>query len=86
MAIDTVGAILKQQKRPHVKIAVNPYSIGKVGINIDNNAMHEKSRLARDPSFFFRLTVDALIFVFKAGLPEPTSTVIKPGDREDNRW
>ena len=34
----------------------------------------------------FRLTVDALIFVFKAGLPEPTSTVIQPGDREDNRW
>ena len=34
----------------------------------------------------FRLTVDALIFVFKAGLPEPTSTVIEPGDREDNRW
>ena len=35
---------------------------------------------------FFRLTFDALIFVFKAGLPEPTSTVIQPGDREDNRW
>ena len=35
---------------------------------------------------FFGLTVDALIFVFKAGLPEPTSTVIQPGDREDNRW
>jgi len=35
---------------------------------------------------FFRLPVDALIFVFKAGLPEPTSTVIEPGDREDNRW
>ena len=35
---------------------------------------------------FFRLAVDALIFVFKAGLPEPTSTVIEPGDREDNRW
>ena len=34
----------------------------------------------------FRLTVDALIFVFKAGLPEATSTVIEPGDREDNRW
>ena len=34
----------------------------------------------------FRLTVDALIFVFKAGPPEPTSTVIEPGDREDNRW
>ncbi|CAH3144364.1 unnamed protein product [Porites evermanni] len=48
VAIDAVGAILKQQKRPHVKIAVNPYSV--------------------------------------AGLPEPTSTVIEPGDREDNRW
>ena len=35
---------------------------------------------------FFRLTFDALIFVFKAGLPELTSTVIQPGDREDNRW
>ena len=35
---------------------------------------------------FFRLTFDALIFVFKAGLPDPTSTVIEPGDREDNRW
>ena len=35
---------------------------------------------------FFGLTVDALIFVFKAGLPEPASTVIQPGDREDNRW
>ena len=35
---------------------------------------------------FFGLAVDALIFVFKAGLPEPTSTVIQPGDREDNRW
>ena len=47
MAIDAVGAILKQQKRPHVKIAVNPYSVGKVGINIDNNAMHVKSPLVR---------------------------------------
>ena len=35
---------------------------------------------------FFRLTFDALIFVFKAGLPEPTSAVIEPGDRDDNRW
>lgn len=49
MAIDAVGAILKQQKRAHVKIAVNPYSVGKVGINIDNNAMHVKSSLVRDP-------------------------------------
>ncbi|XP_068688324.1 proteasome activator complex subunit 4-like isoform X1 [Montipora foliosa] len=48
VAIDAVGAILKQQKRPHVKITVNPYSV--------------------------------------AGLPEPSSTVIKPGDREDNKW
>jgi len=49
VAIDAVGAILKQQKRPHVKIAVNPYSVGKVGINIDNNSMHVKSPLVRDP-------------------------------------
>ena len=49
MAIDAVGAILKQQKRPHVKIAVNPYSVGKVGINIDNNAMHVKSPPVRGP-------------------------------------
>ncbi|KAJ7327817.1 Proteasome activator complex subunit 4 [Desmophyllum pertusum] len=48
VAIDAVGAILKQQKRPHAKIAVNPYTV--------------------------------------AGLPEPTTTVIQPGDREDNRW
>ena len=50
MAIDAVGAILKQQKRPHVKIAVNPYSVGKVGINIDNNAMRVKSPLYAAPS------------------------------------
>ena len=50
MAIDAVGAILKQQKRPHVKIAVNPYSVGKVRINIDNNAMHVKSPLYAAPS------------------------------------
>lgn len=48
LAIDAVGAVLKQQKRPHAKIVVNPYTV--------------------------------------AGLPEPTTTVIQPGDREDNKW
>ncbi|XP_044171551.1 proteasome activator complex subunit 4-like [Acropora millepora] len=48
VAIDAVGAILKQQKRAHPKIIVNPYSL--------------------------------------AGLPEPSTRVIQPGDREDNRW
>ncbi|XP_015766712.1 PREDICTED: proteasome activator complex subunit 4-like [Acropora digitifera] len=48
VAIDAVGAILKQQKRAHPKIIVNPYSL--------------------------------------AGLPEPSTRVIEPGDREDNRW
>lgn len=28
MAIIAVGAVMKQQKRPHVKVAVNPYAIG----------------------------------------------------------
>ncbi|KAK3731823.1 hypothetical protein QZH41_020179, partial [Actinostola sp. cb2023] len=48
MAISTVGSVLKQQKRPHAKIEVNPYAIAEV--------------------------------------PEPTGSVIQPGDRPDNLW
>ncbi|PFX25214.1 Proteasome activator complex subunit 4B [Stylophora pistillata] len=48
LAINAVGAVLKQRKRPHAKIVVNPYTV--------------------------------------AGLPEPTTTVVQPGDRDDNKW
>ncbi|XP_032233646.1 proteasome activator complex subunit 4 isoform X2 [Nematostella vectensis] len=48
VAISAVGALLKQQKRPHLKVPVNPYAV--------------------------------------ANVPEPTTTLVQPGDRPDNLW
>ena len=29
---------------------------------------------------------NSVLLLFVAGLPEPSTRVIQPGDREDNRW